>query len=291
MKINEQLLDKIQHISNLPTLPQIASHLIHVINDPLTSASDVGFIIGQDLSLSAKVLRLANSAFYGIPRSITNINNAVIILGIKVINTMVLSLTVFDLFPENKNAPTVFDRKRFWLHSLSCGIIAKYLAAKVKKLILFDPEEAFCAGLLHDIGKVIMEQYLHDDFQKALALSIEKNITLYDAEMEIFGFSHSDVAEWLTQSWSLPFDIQLPMIYHHTPQNAPQCQEIVLLCHLADLICYEAGMSIDPRYKTPELVPGTVETLKLTPADIEDVKTAYPKELEKLSTFLEIARN
>jgi HD-like signal output (HDOD) protein len=291
MKINDELLDKIQHVANLPTLPQVASHLIHVINDPLTSASDVAFIIGQDLSLSAKVLRLANSAFYGIPRSITNINNAVVILGIKVINTMVLSLTVFDLFPENKKSPTVFDRKKFWLHSLSCGVIAKYLASKVKKLILFDPEEAFCAGLLHDIGKVVMEQYLHDDFQKALFISIKEEISLYEAEMKIFGFSHSDVAEWLTQSWSLPYDIQLPMIYHHTPHDATQCQEIVLLCHLADRICYETGMSIDPKFKFPDLIPGTIETLKLTPADIEEVKTVFPKELEKLSMFLEIARN
>lgn len=291
MKMNELLLDKIQHVANLPTLPQIASHLIHVINDPLTSASDVAFIIGQDLSLSAKVLRLANSAFYGIPRSITNINNAVVILGIKVINTMVLSLTVFDLFPEDKKTKAVFDRKKFWLHSLSCGVISKFLAAKVKKLILFDPEEAFCAGLLHDIGKVVMEQYLHDDFQKALAISVEENCTLYEAEIKVFGFSHCEVAEWLTQSWSLPFDIQLPMIYHHTPQDALQCQEIVLLCHLADIICYEVGMTIDPSFRAPELQPGAIETLKLTNEDVEEVKNVYYKEVEKLTSFLDIAHN
>jgi hypothetical protein len=81
------------------------------------------------------------------------------------------------------------------------------------------------------------------------------------------------------------------MIHHHIPQDALQCQEIVLLCHLADIICYEVGMAIDPTYRTPELVPGTIETLKLTPADIEEVKNVYSKEVEKLTSFLEIAHN
>lgn len=289
MPISEQLKDRIEHFANLPTLPQVASKLMGIINNPLTSSSDVAFVVGQDLSLSAKVLRLANSAFYGIPRSITNINNAVVILGLKVINTMVLSLTVFDMFPEDKNSKSTFNRKAFWLHSLSCGLIAKYLASRIKKVVLFDPEEAFCAGLLHDIGKVVMEQYLHDDFRDALEYASENSIPFFEAEKQKLGYTHTEIAEWLTESWSLPSEIRLSLIYHHEPTISVQSQDLISLCHLADWLCYETGMVINPEYTHPVLDDTCMELLKLAPKDIEDIKELLPGELEKISIFYQVA--
>lgn len=289
MPISEQLRDKIEHFANLPTLPQVASRLMGIINNPLTSSSDVAFVVGQDLSLSAKVLRLANSAFYGIPRSITSINNAVVILGLKVINTMVLSLTVFDMFPEDSRSTSRFNRKAFWIHSLSCGLIAKHLASRIRKVILFDPEEAFCAGLLHDIGKVVMEQYLHEDFHTTLEYAAEKNIPNFQAENELLGYNHTDIAEWLTESWSLPSEIRLSLMYHHEPEASVQCQDIVTLCHLADWLCYETGMIIDESFPAPSLREDSIKLLKLLPQDIENIKELLPEELEKTSIFYDIA--
>lgn len=288
MTISEELQDKIKHIANLPTLPQVATRLMKIINDPLTSSNDVAFVVGQDLSLSAKILRLANSAFYGIPRSITNINNAVVILGLKVINTMVLSLTVFDMFPGDKKQ-FLFDRKAFWVHSLSCGLTAKLLAGKLKKLVLFDPEEAFCAGLLHDIGKVVMEQYMHDDFHKALLLARENNIPMYDAEKEVLGFAHTDVAEWLTSSWGLPTEIQLSLVNHHTPSQSQQNHDLITLCHLSDWLCYETGMVVDKEYKQPTLDQRGVAMLKISEPDIEETKKLLAQEIEKTIIFYDIA--
>lgn len=291
MHINEQLKDRITHLSNLPTLPQVASRLMKIINDPLTSSSDAAFVIGQDLSLSAKVLRLANSAFYGIPRSITNLNNAVVILGLKVINTLVLSLTVFDLFPESRSSAALFDRKAFWLHSLSCGLAAKLLVSKSKKLILFDPEEAFCTGLLHDIGKVIMEQYFHEDFHEALKTAKSENLPLFKAEQKIMGFDHTDVTQWLTQTWNLPSEIHLPLIYHHKPSKADTHQDIIFLCHFSDWLCYETGMVINKKYPAPDLDPGSVNILQIQPDDILEIKKELGIELKKASTFYELAAN
>jgi HD-like signal output (HDOD) protein len=290
MEINEQMKDKIRHVANLPTLPQVASSLIRIINDPTTSSNDAAFVVGQDLSLSAKVLRLANSAFYGIPRSITNINSAVVILGLKVLNTIVLSLTVFDMFKSSGKSAELFDHKAFWLHSLSCGLIAKFLASRIRKFILFDPEEAFCAGLLHDIGKVVMEQYMHEEFHKALKYSIDNNVSLFEAEQKTLNFTHSNVAEWLTQSWGLPIEIQLPLIYHHTPSQAVQSQDIIALCHFADWLCYEMGLTIDKRYPAPQLDLEATQVLKLDQADIDELKVQFPKELERSIIFYEIAK-
>jgi len=288
MEISEQLKDKIQHVANLPTLPQIASKLIRIINDPLTSSGDVASIIGQDLSLSAKVLRLANSAFYGVPKSITNINSAVVILGLKVLHTMVLGLTVFDMFPENKQSAALFNRKAFWQHSLGCGMIAKYLASRIRKFILFDPEEAFCTGLLHDIGKVVMEQYLHEDFHKALETAKTKNIPMIDAENETLGYNHTEVAQWLTSTWGLPAELQLPLIYHHKPTESAQYQDIIALCHLSDWLCYDMGLNND-LYTAPTLNSEVFHILKLEQKDIDTLRERFKDEMEKIAVFFDVA--
>jgi HD-like signal output (HDOD) protein len=289
MPVSEQLRERIEHFSNLPTLPQVATRLMSIINNPLTSANDVAFIVGQDLSLSAKVLRLANSAFYGIPRSITNINNAVVILGLKVINTMVLSLTVFDMFPDDTGQSHLFNRKAFWLHSLGCGLIAKFLATRIKKVVLFDPEEAFCAGLLHDIGKVVMEQYLHDDFHRALTYAFSNKVSIFEAENNQLGYSHTDIAEYLTKTWNLPAEIRLSLIYHHSPETTSQCHDIIALIHISDWLCYETGLAIDGNYLPPKLDDNAIDRIKLQQDDIIQIKEVIPAELEKTSIFFSVA--
>ena len=218
MPDSKELHNKIERITNLPTLPEIVTRVMHIINEPTTSAQDVAFAVGQDLALSAKMLRLANSAFYGIPRSITSIHNAVVVLGFKVINTMVLGLTVFDLFPYDKRS-ALFNRTAFWRHCTSCGAISRFLVDQMTMFFPFDAEEAFCAGLLHDIGKVVMEQYLHEDFHKALRHAKSKKIPLYEAEKEILGYAHTDVARWLTTNWELPGNLLSPIIHHHLHQK------------------------------------------------------------------------
>ncbi len=284
----KQIKNKIEHITNLPTLPGIVTRVMRIVSDPSSSSGDVAFVVGQDLALSAKILRLANSAFYGVPHTITSIHNAVVILGLKVINTIVLSLTVFDLFPDEKKSP-LFDRTAFWRHSTSCGLISRFLCERLKTFVLFDAEEAFCAGLLHDIGKVVMEQYLHDDFHKALKHAKHKRLSLYEAEKEALGYTHTDVAQWLTSSWQLPPVLQAPLMFHHDPQATTDQADIVALCHYADYLCYELKLTIDETYAPPLLAESVIEKLEISQSDIEALKLSLADELEKVNAFCDIA--
>ena len=288
MQAVRHVQNKIEQITNLPTLPGIVTRVMHIVHDPSSSSSDVAFIVGQDLSLSAKVLRLSNSAFYGMPHTITSIHNAVVILGFKIINTIVLSLTVFDMFPHEKKS-SLFNRTAFWRHCTSCGLICRFLSQRIKSFVLFDPEEAFCAGLLHDIGKVAMEQYLHDDFHKALKHAKHKNIPLYDAEKETLGYAHTDVAHWLTSGWQLPDAISLPLSHHHDPQNVKDHADIVALCHFADYLCYELKLTIDEDYAPPKLDRQAVDKLDISSEDIEALRLVLSGELEKVNAFCDIA--
>jgi HD-like signal output (HDOD) protein len=281
-----ELEDRFKHLTNLPTLPEIASRLMTMVNDPLVSTSDVAAIIAQDPSLSSRVLRLSNSAFYGMPGKINTINHAVVLLGFKIITTIVLSLTVFDMFPEHKRSRRLFDRKAFWLHSLCCGLIARRLAQHAKKRFLFDPEELFCAGLLHDIGKIVLEQYLHEEFHTALTVARDKAIPQYRAEMECLGFSHATVAEWLTAGWGLPAQISRALAKHHEPEDAHQLIDSAGVCHVADWLCYSLGIVIDTAYQAPECDDSIIERLGCTPEFLDDLRTGIQQELESSSLFV-----
>ncbi len=278
---------KIEQIENLPTLPEVANQLLKIINDPTTTAVDVANLISRDLSLTSKVLRLANSAFYGIPRTVTTVQNAVVILGLKVINTMVFSITVVKMFPGDGNHP-LFSRKKFWTHSLACAVLSRQLALRMRKFTLFDPEECFCAGLIHDIGRIVLDQFFHENFLKAIKKSMDGKITLLQAEQDIFGFSHMDVGDWLTSRWELPQDIRIPIVFHHTPGKTEYAREITTLVHLADNLCYDTGYILPGIDTKPTLDTILVAQLGFTSEDLDAVKATAAEEIEKFHAAFEI---
>jgi len=280
----DELQNRIKTIANLPTLPHIASRLMRIVNAPATSANTIAAVVAQDVSLSAKVLRLANSAFYGIPKSINTLNSAIVILGFKIIETMVLSLTVFDMFSDGGGKVTLFDRKAFWKHSLRCGVISRLLAYRRRKVFVLDPEEAFCGGLLHDIGKIVMEQYLNTDFHKALHHARMYDVSVFEAEKVVLGYTHCDVASWLTGAWSLPDEILQPLVGHHEPDEAPVCADAVMICHIADRVSKIEGETL-PDEAAGELEP-KLKTLGLSVHDLADIYMEIPAEMEKASLFI-----
>jgi HD-like signal output (HDOD) protein len=283
----EELQDRIKTIANLPTLPHVASRLMQIVNSPDTSADTVATLVSQDISLSAKVLRLANSAFYGIPRSINTLNNAVVILGFKIVQTMVLSLTVFDMFArEDDDEGAVFDRDDFWRHSLRCAVIARLLAHRRRRNFALDPEEAFCAGLLHDVGKVVMEQYLNADFHRALHHARDCGLTDFEAERDVLGYTHCDVASWLTGSWALPDEIEQPLVCHHEPEEALVCADSVMICHIADIL---SKIDLGDEEQARAAVAALAEkagTLGLSARDLAETIEELPAELERASLFI-----
>jgi HD-like signal output (HDOD) protein len=278
---------KIEQIENLPTLPEVANKLLKIINDPTTTAVDVANLISRDLSLTSKVLRLANSAFYGIPRTVTTVQNAVVILGLKVINTMVFSITVVKMFPgDGSNA--LFSRKKFWAHSLACAVLSRQLALRMRKFTLFDPEECFCAGLIHDIGRVVLDQYFHENFLKAVQKAMEAKIPLLQAENEVFGFNHMDVGDWLTSRWELPQDIRVPIVHHHNPGKTEYAREITTLVHLADSLCYEINFGLPGLETRPPVDAALIGQLGFTQEDLDAVKASAAEEIEKFQAAFEI---
>jgi putative nucleotidyltransferase with HDIG domain len=230
----------IQDLGQIPTMPTIAARVMQIVNDPHSSAEDVAKFISRDVALTSKVLRLANSAFYGIPRTISSVNSAIVILGFNTIRSLVLSASVLKVFPS-KPGLVAFDRKAFWKHSFMVGIASRMVAQIYRKKRLVDMETAFSAGLLHDVGKLILEQYSNEEYIPVLKDAKDKGIPLVAAEKARLGLTHADVSGMLIDKWQMPNELRGPIVNHHGPAEDKASQEMASIIHYANHLCHLKG--------------------------------------------------
>ncbi len=278
-----KIKELIVKIEKLPTLPVVVTRINAMVQNPKTSAREVGAAIATDPSLSAKVLKLVNSAYFGFPSQISSISHATTILGFNAIQNLALSATVFQMFRDN-GAEELFDRRTFWEHSLGVGVLARLLCDKVKYP---DKEEAFTAGLIHDVGKIVLDQFVHEEFKMVMSLAKANDMVLCEAETQLLGLNHANVGYILAQKWNLPKKLQDPLAYHHACGLSKYNPQLTSIIHFSDILCraFKIGNGIG---KAPPLDRTAVAEFKLTSADIEQLRTVSEKEIEKAEIFLEM---
>jgi putative nucleotidyltransferase with HDIG domain len=223
-----------ESIISLPTLPTVVSKMIELVDNPRTSAASLARLISTDQALTAKILKLANSAYYGFPREIATVNMAIVVLGFNTVKDMGLSLSVFQVF-KDADGDKAFDVAKFWEHSIGCGAAARMLSRRLKYRLV---GETFVAGLLHDIGKVILNQYMHKEFIEIIRLCKNGEQTLDAAEESVIGTSHAQVGSWLAEKWNLPKTMVDAILHHHDPWLAAVEPELVAIVNLANYLCH-----------------------------------------------------
>src|SRR5437867_2691937 len=220
----------------LPTLPLVASRLLESIADPDSANSEeIGAVIALDPSLTARTLKLANSDFYGFPRKVGTVDLAVVVLGPDTIRDLVLGASVFHTLGERDPG-----MEALWNHSLACGVAARSLAEGSGYRL---SGEAYAAGLLHDIGKVVLHQTDPERLQAVIALVLEQGESMEEAERGLFGSSHAEVGAWLAERWGLPADLVEAIACHHRPEAATRNRELAALVHVANSLTDRAGLS------------------------------------------------
>ena len=285
---NERYRRFIEQIDNLPSLPSIVTRLIQVVNSPDTSADDAARLIQKDPALTTKMLRLANSAFYGIPRSISSVSSAVVILGFNTIRSLVLSASVMKMFSGSRKQ--AFDKDRFWKHSIVCALAAKTIVRQFINIRMMDPESAFCAGILHDIGKLIFSEFAGDDYQEVCRYSQENGIPLLEAERKLFGIGHSDIGRILADKWALPLDLEYALVFHHEPKNADNLLDLVTTVHVADTLTHQAGLGLWDGEVTPPEWDQAEPLLRLEETDRERILALLSDSIEKSGEFIDIIK-
>lgn len=221
-------------MGDLPSLPRIYHDLTHALSDPDVSLQKVARIVEQDVGISAKILQLVNSAFFGLSHSITNIQSAVSYLGIATLKNLVLSVEVFRAF-QPKRALRGFSLEALQYHSRLVAHVAVRLP--VSKHLT---DTVFVAGMLHDVGKLILAAKFSDRFEKALADAENEHGPLYKVEERERGFSHAEIGAYLLGLWGLPYNVVEAVAFHHTANPvAHQDLDAVSATHIADLLAHE----------------------------------------------------
>ncbi|MDR1037336.1 MAG: HDOD domain-containing protein [Deltaproteobacteria bacterium] len=225
-----QAKKEVRRIKNLPTVPGIVAKISRIVENPETSVAEVGRLISQDQVLSAKVLRMANSAFFGMSRKISSIPQALVILGFEVVKGLVLTSSVFDMIQKSMAG--------LWEHSIGCaaasGVIASHLGRD-------DAEEVLVAGLLHDLGKVVLALNLPEEMRLVQEKVESEDIRFYEAEGLVLDFDHAEIGQWLAEHWNLPESIAEPMRLHHRPEKAVLKPEWTAIVHMADIMVRAKG--------------------------------------------------
>ncbi len=226
----EQIQEKVRTIIQLPALPSIAMEVVEMVDNPKTSASKLGRVISSDQALTAKVLKIANSPFYGFPKKISTIDFAIIVLGFDALKEIVISISLISSLQKKSDA--YFDAEAFWDHSLSAGVIARRLARDLGYRV---SGEAFVGGLLHDMGVSILHRYFHSEFKRIVDIARETDLTFLEAEESVLGVTHADIGGWLAERWNLPDHLIEAITLHHTPTKAERNADLVALIHCADV--------------------------------------------------------
>lgn len=286
LQIQERVRKLVDKVQGLPTLPSMLNNINQMILNPRTSAKEVAQVIASDPALTSKVLRVVNSSFYGFPNRITTITHAIVILGFNTVKSIVLSSTIFDVFRRSVK-PGDFDRAEFWKHSIGCGAAAKVLGRRINYPML---EELFIAGLLHDVGKIILDQFLADKFAEVLALVRSRDCLIVEAEAEVLGLTHADVGAWLFEKWNLSKGLVETTRCHHNPQLAGDQQKFAEIIHLADILVRALRFGNGGDAKIPAVNDAAWRSLGLAEPELDDLLLQTSAEIEKAMVFLDFIK-
>ena len=279
----ERMKKLVGRIENVPTLPTVMARILAATQDPKTSAEDVNKIILGDQALTAKILKLVNSAFYGFPRKIGTVTEAVVILGFATVRNLAITASVFQSFGSRKKGR--FDRESFWRHSVAVGTVSRILA---RRMNMPSQEDIFVAGLLHDLGKVVLDHHCHEDFMKALDLAEENEWPLYKAEEEIFGVSHAEVGRWLAERWNMPDFLVFTIAHHHNPADVPEGFPVVSLVHIGNTVARYRNIGSGGDTYTPPIKTEALQRLNFKKEYLNSVLETLDDDLEKALQLLSI---
>lgn len=248
----------------LASLPEVVMRTIDLINDPDTSANEIGQVLSEDPSLTARLLKIVNSPFYGFPSRIDTVSRAITVIGTLELLDLILATSVIKTF---RGIPTdLVDMDSFWEHSLYTGVIARILAGRMRAP---NTERYFVAGLLHDIGALAMYCQIPDRAADALRRAREEITPLHVIEQETLGFDHGAVGGELMRVWRLPDSLAEAVRHHHVPVRAEQHPLETAIVHLADVI---ACAIHDPASETGRVPPMDPAAWELTGLPVDSLE-------------------
>lgn len=273
----------VDRIVDLPTLPQVVTTIMGLIEDPNSSAKDINDVMSNDPAMAGKILKLVNSAFYGLPNAVTSIQQSIAILGFNTIKSLAISASVFDLFGDSEEG---FSYEQFWTHSVGTATVARYVAGKEPGA---NQDTAFVVGLLHGMGKLVLDQYAPAEFKEILAKARDGQLGFAQAERSVLETSYADIGYWLTNKWKLAADVQEAIKFQN---RIPECPEtsrnLAAILAFSSYVCRVKQYGSSGDFNKPALPKSAWEALHIDrdmlPVLIQNIKS----ELDNANSFLSV---
>ena len=275
------------YILRMPGFSTTITKVLEICNDPAISPNDLNRVISLDPVLTGKVLNLINSAYYALPHQITSLTRAIIMIGINTVKNLALSTAVLDSIGRDEESFQAFSMDDFWTHSLCVGVAAKLLAG-IKNVPVAEREEYFVAGLLHDLGKIPLNNCFDKEYALALELSEKKAVSLIKAELEVCDMDHGIVGEMIADKWQLNSSMTNAMRHHHEPERAgDENRQLVGIVAIANTYAniFHIGFSGDAFSEDQEIFD-LMEQLQIDKETLFDLRQTVIEEIEKAKIFL-----
>ena len=235
-KTQQEVISKLNRVEALPTLPSVAAHVFKIASNANSSATDLTEVIVNDPSLTSKLLKMVNSAFYGFPQKIGTVRQAVVILGTEEIMDLAFGLAAAKVF-QVRPLEGLYDPKTLWHHSMCTALIAQNVCQRFRE---YQRLGAFTAGLLHDFGKIFLIEHFPELYGQLHVNAKELGLPLFELEEESFGLNHAAIGELLASNWNLPEALVEAIAFHHQPFSAPRHPQLAAMIGLADYLHHGA---------------------------------------------------
>ncbi len=274
----ETLLDR---IDELPPLPAVAARVMGMADEERTSAMDLAQVLATDQALTAKLIRISNSAYYGFARRVSTVREAVVMLGFKQVRQVAVGASLMSTFKQQQRPDDPFNIDLFWGHSVAVAVTAEALTKKTR---VARPEDGFTAGILHDIGRLVLRQTMPDEFYEAVRMACNTGMPLHLAEIKLTGYAHDDVGGALGERWKFPPHLIDAVRCHHDERLTPENDGLAGIISQANRLVLHYGLycGYDVDHGEPGPLPRDLEAVEVSCGGIDRV-------LERAFTFIESA--
>jgi putative nucleotidyltransferase with HDIG domain len=286
----------IKQLDHIPALPKVVGLVLEKLDDPNTSMFELGKIIQSDVAFASKILQIVNSAFYGITQKVSSLGKAITMLGFRTLKSAIIGISIIKSFGSaefDPHAGSVLDEQSktfapegLWAHSLGVAACARCIA---KKVLPSESEEAFIAGLIHDIGKLVIYNYFSETHCKITDIIKDKNILYSVAEKKHLPIFHDEIGYRVANVWNLPESLSTAVLYHHAPYKAPEnYRKIVEITHVADIIARSLQIGSGWDVRIPKLEQDAFDNLGFTGRDIDKILKDSLQEYDDSNIFSKV---
>ena len=271
----QSLIASLEELPQLRPFPVVASRVLAVCNSEDADVMEMAEVMQCDPAMSLRLLRIANSAQYGYSGEIATVEHAIVVLGFRAVRNLALSVSALSVFNEGESAQEA--RQQLWQHSLGCAAVARQLAPHVSRIT---PDEAFLAGIMHDVGKLVFFDVVPDDY--AIVCQTADCQSIIEVEARSFGITHQDIGQRCGDEWELPAEINAAIGFHHTPQSAQDSEELVAVISVADYLAHAWQLDLDGQGEEDSLDEIPETGLKIDAELLEQIRQEAPAEFESL---------